>query len=76
MGEKALFAKHTSAKGYLRPKDGYRLMDRREELVQALLDELRGMQKELRAGLDYELALRPSAGKKASKRPGKKAATR
>ena len=31
-------------------------MDRREELVKALLDELRGMEKELRKGLDYGLS--------------------
>jgi len=71
MGAKALFAKHPAAKGYLRPQEGYRLMDRREELVQALLEELRGMQKQLRAGLDYELA--PGNGKRPSKRPRKKA---
>ena len=75
MGEKALFAKHPGAKGYLRSKDGYRLMDRRDELVQALLDELRGMEKNLRAGLDYALA--PSGGgRSAQKRAGKKSAAR
>jgi deoxyhypusine synthase len=56
MGEKALYAKHPAAKGYLRGDEGYRLMDRREELVGALLEELKGMEKELRAGLGYELA--------------------
>jgi len=45
MGEEALFAKHPGARGYLRASAGYRLMDRREELVKALLDELRGMEK-------------------------------
>jgi deoxyhypusine synthase len=63
MGEKALFAKHPGAKGYLRSKDGYRLMDRREELVKALLDELRGMQKALRSGLDYPLATQRGVAK-------------
>jgi len=56
MGEEALFAKHPGARGYLRASAGYRLMDRREELVKALLDELRGMEKELRKGLDYALS--------------------
>ena len=75
MGEKALFAKHPNAKGYLRPKDGYRLMDRREQLVLALLEELAGMEKELRAGLGYELA--PSAREaRATKRNPRKAPAR
>lgn len=72
MGEKALFAKHPSAKGYLRPEAGYRLMDRRAELVQRLLAELTGMQKELRAGLGYELAKLPGEKKSAAKGPRKK----
>ncbi|MSR61012.1 MAG: hypothetical protein EXS08_01010 [Planctomycetes bacterium] len=76
MGEKALFAKHPSAKGYLRPKDGYRLMDQRDELVQTLFAELRGMQKELRKGLRYELAPTASNGKKPAKRAGKKTTAR
>ena len=76
MGEKALFAKHPSAKGYLRAKDGYRLMDKRDELVQTLLAELRGMQKELRKGLGYELAPTASNGKKPAKRAGKKTTAR
>jgi len=41
MGREALVAKHPEAAGYLRPREGYRLMERREELVRALLDELR-----------------------------------
>jgi deoxyhypusine synthase len=56
MGENALFAKHPGARGYLRASAGYRLMDRREELVQTLFDELRGMEKALRKGLDYALS--------------------
>ena len=41
MGEEELFAKHPEARGYLRPDTGYRLMDRREELVESLFEELR-----------------------------------
>ena len=41
MGEEALFQKHPEARGYLRPERGYRLMDRREELVSQLLAEIR-----------------------------------
>ena len=36
MGEEELFAKHPSARGYLRPAEGYRLYDRREALIDAL----------------------------------------
>jgi deoxyhypusine synthase len=71
MGAKALFAKHPAAKGYLRPREGYRLMDRREELLQALLEELRGMEKGLRAGLEYELAREPRTGKRGKKPPAR-----
>ena len=71
MGEKALFAKQPAAKGYLRAREGYRLMDRRAVLAQQLLDELRGMQAELRAGLGYELA-GPSNGTNPAKRLRKK----
>jgi deoxyhypusine synthase len=56
MGEKALFAKHPSAKGYLRAKEGYRLLERREELTRALLAELKPMERKLRGGLGYPLA--------------------
>jgi deoxyhypusine synthase len=75
MGEKALFAKHPAAKGYLRAQEGYRLMDRREELVGALLKELEGMEEDLRAGIDYDLA-RPSRGAKPSNKHAKKAPIR
>jgi deoxyhypusine synthase len=40
MGTKALFEKHPAARGYLRDRAGYRLFDRREELVEKLLLEL------------------------------------
>ena len=40
MGRKALFEKHPAARGYLRDPAGYRLFDRREELVDKLLLEI------------------------------------
>ena len=43
-----------------------------EQLVQRLLAELTGMQKELRAGLSYELAKMPDAKKAAAKSARKK----
>ncbi|MCX7604135.1 MAG: deoxyhypusine synthase family protein [Bryobacteraceae bacterium] len=36
MGEEALFEKEPKARGYLRPRHGYRLYDRRAELVEKL----------------------------------------
>lgn len=36
MGEEALFAKEPHARGYLRPREGYRLYTQREELVNRL----------------------------------------
>ncbi len=76
MGPEALFQKHPLARGYLRPRDGYRLMDRREELCQKLLEELKSRGRELRAGLEYALApleepSRPSARKQAKKSPAR-----
>jgi deoxyhypusine synthase len=40
MGREALFAKHPAARGYLRDREGYRLFDRREELMEKLLREV------------------------------------
>jgi deoxyhypusine synthase len=71
MGEKALFAKHPAAKGYLRDERGYRLMDRREELTKKLFAELGGMKKHLLGGLGY-----PLAGVANAKKPAKKAPAR
>lgn len=71
MGEKALFAKHPAAKGYLRNEAGYRLMDRREELTQKLLAELGGMKKQLLGGLDYPLAGAAAARKRSKKAPAR-----
>jgi len=81
MGEKALFAKHPAARGYLRAGEGYRLMDRREELVAKLMQELGRHEKALRAGLDYPLAPAASADgaakvSKAGKKARKKAPAR
>ncbi len=53
MGMDALVAKHPAARGYLRDKEGYRLMERREELCDKLLDEIRGRARDTS---DYPLA--------------------
>ena len=45
MGREALFKKHPEARGYLRDPKGYRLYDRREELVEKLLGEVKRNEK-------------------------------
>ena len=56
MGEDALFAKHPSARGYLRDREGYRLFDRRDELVKELLDAVRKDKKRIAGEIAYPLA--------------------
>ncbi|MCZ6597621.1 MAG: deoxyhypusine synthase family protein [Planctomycetota bacterium] len=51
-----LYRRHPEARGYLRPTEGYRLMERREELMGKLLDEIRGRETVMRTGLTYDLA--------------------
>ena len=58
MGEEALFAKHPEARGYLRPKDGYRLFERRDDLVGKLLDDVRKNEDWLKNTIAYPLAAR------------------
>lgn len=56
MGLEALCKEHPAAAGYLRARDGYRLMDRRGELVEKLLAEVRAKRGDLEAESDYPLA--------------------
>jgi deoxyhypusine synthase len=58
MGEEALFAQHPKAKGYLRPREGYRLFAQRDGLVQKLTDAVRDNADWLQATMTYPLALR------------------
>jgi deoxyhypusine synthase len=55
MGEEALFEKHPKARGYLRPREGYRLFDRRENLCARLLAEVRKNKEWLLDALRYPL---------------------
>ncbi len=55
MGEDELFAKHPKARGYLRPRDGYRLFEKRDRLVGALLDQVRDNKEWLLDSLQYPL---------------------
>jgi hypothetical protein len=72
MGREALFKKHPAARGYLRDTQGYRLYDRREELVERLLaavaKDRKRMEKECRYALaKVEDAAAPSPAKPAEK---------
>jgi deoxyhypusine synthase len=40
-GEEELFRQEPKARGYLRPREGYRLFNQREDLSQRLLDSVR-----------------------------------
>jgi deoxyhypusine synthase len=56
MGVEKLRAQHPEAKGYLRPREGYRLLARRDELMAKLLDDVRRAAPRLRDGSEYPLA--------------------
>ena len=58
MGEEALFAQHPKARGYLRPREGYRLFAQRDALVQKLTDAVRDNADWLQGTMTYPLALR------------------
>lgn len=64
MGEEALFEKHPKARGYLRPREGYRLYAQRDALVGKLLEAVRGNADWLRATLTYPLAAPPAPAPK------------
>jgi deoxyhypusine synthase len=56
-GEEALFAEEPKARGYLRPREGYRLYDSRERLVAELARQVKGNGEWLRKTLRYPIAL-------------------
>jgi deoxyhypusine synthase len=55
MGEEALFEKHPKARGYLRPRAGYRLFEQRERLVDRLTQEVQKNKAWLLETLQYPL---------------------
>lgn len=57
IGEEALFKEDPRAAGYLRPREGYRLYEQRERLVQHLSASVRDNGEWLRKTLHYPLAL-------------------
>ena len=55
-GEEALFAREPKARGYLRPRAGYRLFEQREELCQRLTANVKANREWLAESLEYPLA--------------------
>jgi deoxyhypusine synthase len=64
IGEEALFAESPKAAGYLRPRAGYRLFDRRTELVEKLLASVKQNGDWLLRTLQYPLAVDHMIGTK------------
>ncbi len=56
IGEEALFAEEPKAKGYLRPREGYRLFEKRGELCSKLNEAVRDNKEWLVESLTYPLA--------------------
>jgi deoxyhypusine synthase len=56
MGAEALFERHPKARGYLRDEEGYRLFERRSELVGKLMEDVRARSDSLRGACAYPLA--------------------
>ena len=58
LGEEELFRREPKARGYLRPRQGYRLYENREELVQRLTADVKTNRDWLLQSLEYALARR------------------
>jgi deoxyhypusine synthase len=56
MGAEALFQKHPAARGYLRPREGYRLLGKREELLAELMKQVKKNAPRLEKESRYPLA--------------------
>jgi deoxyhypusine synthase len=68
MGEEALFRKHPAARGYLRPREGYRLFAKREELLAKLMKSVAKDRRRIEQESQYKLAVQ-SAGRPSGKAP-------
>jgi deoxyhypusine synthase len=55
-GEESVFEREPKARGYLRPRAGYRLFAQREELSRRLVEDVRKNREWLLASLTYPLA--------------------
>jgi deoxyhypusine synthase len=56
LGEDELFRKEPKARGYLRPRAGYRLYENREDLVGRLTSDVKTNREWLLQSLEYALA--------------------
>jgi deoxyhypusine synthase len=57
-GEEQLFAREPKARGYLRPREGYRLFEHRARLNAQLTEDVRKNRDWLLGSLSYPLAAR------------------
>jgi len=57
-GEDAVFAREPKARGYLRPREGYRLFEQRHRLGERLMEDVRNNAAWLRESISYPLAPR------------------
>ena len=71
MGKDALFKKHPNARGYLRDEAGYRLFDRRDELMKKLFAAVKKEAPRLRKESTYPLAPLENAPAKKSRAKSK-----
>jgi deoxyhypusine synthase len=71
MGQEALFKKHPNARGYLRDGAGYRLFDRRDELMKKLFAAVKKEAPRLRKESTYPLAPPSDAPAKKSRAKSK-----
>ena len=58
IGEEELFRQDAKARGYLRPREGYRLFEVRDALRRRLMDDVRNNREWLLETLRYPLAAR------------------
>jgi deoxyhypusine synthase len=58
VGDEKLFAEDPKARGYLRPREGYRLFAQREELTRRLTSDVRANREWLLESVEYALARR------------------
>jgi deoxyhypusine synthase len=56
LGTEELVSRHPEAAGYLRSREGYRLYENREELVQSLLNDVRENREWLLGSVEYPVA--------------------
>jgi len=56
LGEEELYRKEPKAQGYLRPRQGYRLFENRQELVARLTADVKTNREWLLQSLEYALA--------------------